>query len=355
MKKLCILLSIITFALFSLSTSGCNSAFSSLNGVYFGTSVYISVRGQLSDEHSTDIKAILSDLENEFSPVKAGSKIKSINDGAINLPVEFSDLGKQAISLAYKYHDLTDGGFSPALYPLTKLWRFDADSYPVENFTTPETWEIQSAKDLCSLSNFSNDNGVITKLVDGAELDFGAILKGFATDKIADYLQKNGFTEGYVSVGGSSLKILSVNNELKIKHPVKSGEFIASVKPNAIKNTPLSTSGGYERFYTVNDAVYTHIIDANTGLCNQGEILSLTVFGVSATFADAISTSAISLDYDERNPKDCEFTEFFNDLSNKKDYDDCNFFAVIDCGQIFTSFSADEFTLLDDNYTVIYA
>ena len=46
--------------------------------------------------------------------------------------------------------------------------------------------------------------------MDGAMIDLGGILKGFAADGVGKMLIDNKYTSGYVSIGTSSLYILSV-------------------------------------------------------------------------------------------------------------------------------------------------
>jgi thiamine biosynthesis lipoprotein len=57
-----------------------------------------------------------------------------------------------------------------------------------------------------------------------------------------------------------------------------------------ISNKAVVTSGNYEKYVTIDNIKYTHIIDPRTGFPSRG-IISVTVFSPKAELADALATS----------------------------------------------------------------
>jgi FAD:protein FMN transferase len=58
----------------------------------------------------------------------------------------------------------------------------------------------------------------------------------------------------------------------------------------------VATSGTYERFTKIGDALYSHIINAKTGWPVQEKNLSITVEHKSCLLAGAVATIAILLE-----------------------------------------------------------
>jgi thiamine biosynthesis lipoprotein len=76
---------------------------------------------------------------------------------------------------------------------------------------------------------------------------------------------------------------------VEIRNPDGNG-IIGTVKTDACF---LSTSGGYERFFTVDGENYPHIIDLSTGYPTQSDLTSVTVFCDSGILSDYLSTKIL--------------------------------------------------------------
>jgi thiamine biosynthesis lipoprotein len=107
----------------------------------------------------------------------------------------------------------------------------------------------------------------------GIELDPGGIGKGYAVDRMVEVLKGQGVQIALVSAAGSSIYGLGAPPgepqgwRVAIRVPGKARQSAAEV---FLKNTSLSTSGSYEKFFLVEGRRYSHIMDPRTGYPAQG-------------------------------------------------------------------------------------
>jgi thiamine biosynthesis lipoprotein len=65
------------------------------------------------------------------------------------------------------------------------------------------------------------------------------------------------------------------------------------------RDISIVTSGGYERFFERDGAVYHHLLDPETGYPAQSGLLSATVIAPASTDADGFSTACFVLGLEE--------------------------------------------------------
>ena len=131
-----------------------------------------------------------------------------------------------------------------------------------------------------------------------------AIAKGWGVDEIFRFLQKIGFENLMVEIGGE-VRVGGKNNlnrpwSIGIETPIKNtlpGEQIFGKVD--ISNKGMATSGNYRNFYTYNGKSYSHIIDPRNGKSVESSLLSVTVLAESCMDADALATALSILSYDE--------------------------------------------------------
>lgn len=247
-------------------------------------------------------------LEEAFSTDIEGSDLFALNHAAAGEAVDVSVDTLEAFSLSSAYAALTQGGFSPALFPLTELWGFSpahAGHYN-DPRPSPSEQEIEAALAVSDLSLFTADAaaGTLTKAESGAMLDFGGIAKGYMCDAALEILR-----EAYAGRQIDAIFSVMSNHVLlgqkQTADGARRGYTVAIENPrysqdmpeaaNALYLTDISdcavtTSGDNIRFYVYEGRLYPHIIDAHTGEPADNGIIGITiVMPLSVPHAGALS------------------------------------------------------------------
>jgi len=188
---------------------------------------------------------------------------------------------------AKNYHDLTKGTFDVTIRPLIRLWE---KSQEEGDFPTEQ--DLEEAKKNIGFRNVHLLSGNrIQKDDDQIEVDFGGLAKGYAADEAARVFRENGIFNFHIDVGGD-LYVGGYNCKgepwrIGIRNPWDTSQIVDVVH---VSNVAVTTSGNYERYYTIQGEKFSHIINPLTGL-PQRDIISATVIAPSAMEADALSTS----------------------------------------------------------------
>ena len=139
--------------------------------------------------------------------------------------------------------------------------------------------------------------GTVELLDEKMSLDVGALAKGYATERLADYLYENDMMHYALDVGGN-LRVVGDKPsgsgwQTGVRNPSGSGY----VYKFTLKDSSAVTSGGYGRYYTVDGKRYHHIIDKDT-LMPAEHLASVTVIYPDSGLADALSTALFCMEYD---------------------------------------------------------
>lgn len=358
-KKLIAVFSALLFIVLPLTA--CSSNWQIIESSNFNTSVYIAVKGKPVKEKKR-ILDLLTYLEESLSVKSQTSCVKELNDADADTPVETTDECMELFTLAKKYYDLTNGKFNIAVRPAAMLFKLSSDTFnenPPENFPSEE--DIENLKPIIDLNNFTADyeNKTLSKKNAEAQIDLGGIAKGYATDKVYRILSDAGYTEGYISIGSSSLYILNIQDGLKIAHPRKKESYIIKIDKSLIQNEPVSTSGDYVKYYVDKNTNkrYCHVMDGTTAKPISTNIVSVTAIGVSAAFTDALTTALCCMEHDPARKDNSQIITYAQALFEQEEYKNLSIFAVYDDGtykQILTNKKqGKDFTLLDADYEIV--
>lgn len=251
---------------------------------FFGT--FYSFKGNIQDIKSNE--EILSEVEESISPIIG--EIKSFNELNEGEYIVLSDMSASMLELALEFctNPLTEGKLDFTIYPLVKLWGFNADNTLKQ--VPPDTDMINEKLSFVGLDGISyeSESKTLTKLKRGVQLDFGAFGKGFALDYIVNN-QNN--KSGLFNLGGS-IAIKGKSAKIGIAPPMESDySYFASLE---IKDGDfISTSGSYEKYFEYDGKRYHHILD-NGYPVNNG-LVSVTIKARNGFLADCLSTCCFIL------------------------------------------------------------
>ena len=192
------------------------------------------------------------------------SEVSQINKNAGERPVSVSRETLDIIEKAIFVSEMTDGAFDVTVGPLVKLW-------DLKKQVIPEKRAVDEMMKRVGYKNIIIDkasSSVFLKLK-GAQIDLGGIEKGYAVDKVADVLHRNGITSGVISVGGE-IRAMGTKPDgtpwrIGVQNPRQKSDDDQVIATLELSNKALSTSGDYVRYFEKDGVRYHHLMDPKTG------------------------------------------------------------------------------------------
>ena len=195
----------------------------------FNTESIVSLVGANANLAFDEIEKEFEKIDKTFS-LNENSEIKKLNQQGYILGA--SDEVVYLLQKAKEIYALTNGAFNPATHLLTDLWqlssRFSENStdhstkpYDREVYSLPDQKYINAFKQLLNFEDividgndiYLPDNKVTVDGVEyGMQIDLGGIVKGYAAQRAKEIATSFGITNGYISLGGSSIVFLSNAN-----------------------------------------------------------------------------------------------------------------------------------------------
>ena len=235
----------------------------------------------------------LFDIYHEYSGV---TNLCTLNKAAGGEALEVDPKLIDFLLCAREMYDLTDGEMNVMLGSVLRLWHNcrEAASENPKEASIPSEEELRRAWTHSGIELLEIDEQKRTvRIADPeASIDVGALGKGYATERAAEYLESVG-AEGYVLNIGGNIRCIGDRPDgsgwvTAIRNPDRSSEeFACRIR---IRDTACVTSGVYERYFTVKGTRYHHIIDRDT-LFPADYFDSLTVITRDSGLADALSTA----------------------------------------------------------------
>ena len=287
----------------------------------FNTESIIVLDGEGAQQAFEDIKDEFDLIEQTFS-LNFDSEIKRLNKQGYLL--DASDVTVSLLQKAKDIYALTNGAFNPATYLLTDLWQlssrfsdnsddFEPRPYDRPLYTLPDDKYINAFKQLLNFEDIVIDGNDIylpdnKVTVDGVDyfmqIDLGGIVKGYAAQRAQQIATSHGITQGYISLGGSSIAFLSNGSAddgkfaVGILDPDNPTGYYAKTK---VKNVTMSTSGDYQpgKYFELDGKKYCHIIDGDTGAPVDNGVRTVSILCNDPVLADALTTAIMVKGFEE--------------------------------------------------------
>ncbi len=251
--------------------------------------------------------AAVDDLERRISHWVDDSQTAYVNRHAAEGPVRVSPDLFDLIAYTKEVCRETGGAFDATVGPLLEAWGFDTKTYRVPDDTALAEAVACVGMDKVELNA---DERTVRFAMPGMRLDFGGIGKGLALDRAAEVLRQYGVDNGLLHSGTSTILAMGTGPNgagwtVGIRDPYNRDAVLDEA---VLKDESLSTSGSYERFFTIEGRTYGHIFDPRTGRPVEG-MLSATAIAPTARESDALSTAFFVLGdagtsaYCQRHPR----------------------------------------------------
>ena len=271
-------------------------------GTVFETTIYAPDK-YVAEKTFNEVIQEINRLDYLMSNYKKESVLSELNRNASAEPAACNKELVGVIEQSLQYSNITDGAFDITIGPLMKEWGFFKKKGRI-----PGKEELESALESVSYKNIIIEEKTIkslaTKLVTvktvffknpGTQIDLGGIGKGYAVDRAISVLKQNGISSALINFAGNIYTFGTPPGKdswvIGLQHPRKSEGLLGTFE---IRDKAVSTSGDYEKFFTIEGKRYSHIIDPRTGNPVKG-IVSVTIVTGNATRADALSTGVFVL------------------------------------------------------------
>ena len=233
------------------------------------------------------------------------NNIRTINENAGKEPVKVDQAIIDLLKFSIDLYDKTNGQTNIAMGSVLSIWhdyRTQGINNP-SNASLPSKEELEEANKHTDITKIIIDEEASTVYLADSEmsLDVGSIGKGYAVQCVAEYARELGYNNYVLSVGGNIISIGPKfdNNpwRLGIQNPDLSSSK-TTVATVDIVDLCLVTSGDYQRFYTVDEVEYCHIIDPDT-LMPANHCKSVSIITANSGIADALSTAVFNMSFEE--------------------------------------------------------
>jgi len=294
-----------------------------ISGLALGTSFKITYKDTKKRDYHDTIMNIFDDFENSLSVYRDSSIISKVNR---NEDVVLDDYFIAMFKRAEEITEQTGGAFDISAAPLFEIWGW-GEKKRVK--VTPEM--IDSLKQFTGMDKISVVNRKVVKTNPNVRINSNAIAKGYCSDVVAGFIERQGINDYLVEVGGET--VLKGKNRtgkewrMGIDKPID-GNIIPGQALQAIVNITdkaLATSGDYRRYYIEDGKKYSHTIDPETGYSAKQNVLSVTVIAFDCMTADALATAFMVMGLDKTknflyNHPDIEVFLLYSDGEKLKEF-----------------------------------
>lgn len=243
-------------------------------------------------------------LFDQFHTYEGVANIKTINDSAGKEKVKVDSEIIELLLETKKYYEISNQQYDITSGAVLKIWhKYRENALENKIINIPTLEELQAAKTHTGWDKVEIDTEANTVYLSDPDmsLDLGSAAKGYATEKVAKLLEKDGLKHAIINAGGN-IRLIGTKPD---KKPWNVGIQI----PDSYETKSLATlqfeeeysfvtSGDYQRNYEYEGKRYHHIIDPST-LYPASYARSITCITKDSTLADILSTTLFTMSYEE--------------------------------------------------------
>lgn len=273
----------------ALMLSGCSGEARKAKQTIFAmdTAMSITVYGNDAELLAANAAHKVNELSAKWSVTDKNSEIGNANSISAHISTAYiSDETAELIKFSLEMTEQTGGAFDITMYPVLREWGFTTGEYNIPSEERIAELLRKTGSDKIQLS------GNTITLLGGAQLDLGAVAKGFTGDILCEYLKYEGITSALLDLGGNIHALGTKPNGTPWRVGVKAPNGGDNIAVLELTDSAAVTSGGYERYFVGEDGKqYCHILDPETGYPADSGLVSVTIIGQEGKLCDALSTA----------------------------------------------------------------
>ncbi|MFW6346173.1 MAG: FAD:protein FMN transferase [Halomonas sp.] len=268
-----------------------------LEGEIFGSFYQVTIADPLTQGEANALEegilAELSAVDAQMSLYREDSELSAFNRAPPGEWQPLSDPLIEVLAISRAVAQRSDGAFDITLGGLVNLWSFGAEARPRE---VPDDDELQARLAEVGIDALELDEAEReARRTRDVTLDLGAVAKGYATDRVADFLDHEGVEHYLVNLGGDLLAEGYRDGEetpwrVGIEAPLEDRQEAQHVVP--LHDISVATSGNYRNYFEDDEGRrYSHTLDPRSGRPITHRLASVSVFHESNAWADAWATA----------------------------------------------------------------
>lgn len=240
-------------------------------GYVFGTLVDVSIYGEPEPRARQAANEVMREFQRLHDMLHAWQPSELSELNAAFAKGESAAISAELVAMlqdAAQLSQQSQGMFNPAIGELVQLWGFHADEFKPVQPDEKQISKLVAANP--QMSDISVVQGRAQSTNKSVQLDLGGYAKGYALDRAAELLRKQGIHNALVNIGGNVIAIGRHGKRpwrVGIQHPRKSG---ALATLDLLDGEAIGTSGDYQRYFMLGNVRYCHLIDPRSGYPMQG-------------------------------------------------------------------------------------
>jgi len=265
-------------------------------GRSMGTSWSVRLLADGEQDFQSGLQQQLDAVVTQMSHWEASSDLGRFNRAPAGswhvLPQAFFDVLSFALDVARQ----SRGAYDPCAGALVNLWGFGPEGrFGAEDFAAPSADAVaQLLRERAAQHVQLQADERRALQPGGVQLDFSAVAKGYAVDRLAFFLKSNGVQNFLVEVGGE-LRGAGMKQDgqpwwVKLEE-VEDASSAREEMVLALHGLSVATSGDYRRYFQRGGQRYSHTIDPRSGKPIDNGLASVTVLHPMCMAADAWSTA----------------------------------------------------------------
>lgn len=265
----------------------------SFAGQTMGTSYHVTVitAQPLPENLDEAIKGVLDGIDRKMSTYKTDSELSNLNAAPVGEPFSVSAELMAVLELSAAIHRETAGAFDPTVGALVDLWGFGPHYREDQLLSKADIDKLLMEVGFQGIE-LRPESLMVIKNKD-LSLDLSAVAKGYAADKVAELLRRQGLSRYMVEVGGEmALAGVNIRNtpwQIAIEQPLSSTRSVQRVV--SVTDAGVATSGDYRNYFEKEGRRYSHTLDPRSGYPITHRLASVTVIADNSARADALATA----------------------------------------------------------------